>query len=273
MMDKFIRLKTIKKITMLACYDYSFATIMDAAGLDIILVGDSMANVVLGMSDTKGISVAEMVNHTKAVATGAKNSLVITDAPYLSYQKNPKKALYYMQKFMDAGADGVKIEWFKDCPKVIADLRKNGIPVMGHIGLTPQTAHLIGGFKVQGRDVQSAKAVVEQAKMLEALGVFSLVLECVPRQLGTFITKSLSIPTIGIGAGSGCRGQVMVSYDLLGLYSKPGAKFVRRYVDLQKTITNAVKRYIADVRTCHYPALNESYAIDPHEWKIIEKKL
>lgn len=272
-MNKIASIVKKKKITMLTCYDYSFAVIFDSTGIDILLVGDSMANVVLGCEDTRDIPIEEMINHTRAVAKGAKKALIIADAPYLSYQKNPKKALYWMHKFMDAGADGVKIEWFKHCPVVVSELIKNKIPVMGHIGLTPQTAHLIGGFKVQGRDNASAKAIVEQATLLQDLGVFSLVLECIPAQLGSFVTKSLKIPTISIGAGSGCRGQVMVSHDLLGLYPKKPAKFVRCYSDLSGIISKGVKRYISDIKTAHYPSQKESYYLPPEEWDLIRKTL
>src|SRR3989338_660915 len=178
-----IKKKGRGKITMLTCYDYSFAKVLDEAGLDIILVGDSLANVVLGMSQTRRVSITEMLNHTRAVASAVKRSLVVADMPYASYQKNPEKCLYYARKFISAGADAVKIEWFQKCPYVVKELIKNKIPVMGHIGLTPQTVHLLGGYKVQGKDQQSADNLLKQARQLEKLGIFSLVLECIPLEV------------------------------------------------------------------------------------------
>jgi 3-methyl-2-oxobutanoate hydroxymethyltransferase len=252
------------KLVMLTCYDYSFAGLLDSSGVDIILVGDSLANVVLGLKETRNVSFSEMLNHTRAVVKGAPNSLVIADMPFVSYQKNPLKCLDYAKKFMAAGAGGVKIEWFpyvsgRGCPYVVKKLIKNGIPVMGHIGLTPQTAHLLGGFKVQGRTPDSARALLAQAKLLEGLGVFSLVLECIPVKLAGKITAGLTIPTISCGAGPYCDGQVLVLYDMLGLYDKIRPRFVRRYGRLDNTVKSAVKRFIRDVRGRHYPSLKESF--------------
>jgi len=244
---------------MVTCYDYAFALAIGQAQVDIVLVGDSLANVVLGLTDTREVTIDEMINHTQAVARGTKNSLVITDAPYLAYQKNPKKSLYYAQKFIAAGAQGVKIEWFKDCLLVVKTLIKNKIPVMGHIGLTPQTADLLGGYKVQGKDHTSVLNLVEQAKVLEDAGAFSLVVECVPESVGKLITASVKIPTIGIGAGKYCDGQVLVLYDLLGLYRNTRPRFVRQYCDLFAMIQKNVKKYSADVKRSRYPSRKESY--------------
>jgi 3-methyl-2-oxobutanoate hydroxymethyltransferase len=251
--------KQKSKIVMVTCYDYAFALAIDGAGVDIVLVGDSLANVVLGLKDTREVSINEMINHTRAVARGTKNACVITDAPYLAYQKNPQKALYYAQKFIAAGSKGVKIEWFKDCLFVVKMLIKNKIPAMGHIGLTPQTAHLLGGYKVQGKDRASALNLLEQAKSLEKAGVFSLVVECVPQDIGKLITDSIKIPTIGIGAGKYCDGQVLVLYDLLGLYRNVRPRFVRQYCDLFALIQKNVKKYSVDVKRSCYPSRNESY--------------
>lgn len=261
-----------EKITMLTCYDYSFAKILDEAGIDIILVGDSLANVVLGMEHTKDVSFLEMYEHTKAVVKAAKNTLIIADMPYVTYQRNKKKAVYYAKKFVEeAGADGVKIEWFPQCEEVTANLVKNKIPVMGHIGLTPQRVDKIGGFRVQGKDFQSALELVRQAKTLEKLGVFSIVLECIPSQPAQFITRQVNVPTIGIGAGIFCDGQVLVLYDILGLYKKLRPKFVKVYCDLYSLIYKAIKEYIVDVKENKFPKSAHSFTIDKNELNKLEK--
>ncbi|MCF7908826.1 MAG: 3-methyl-2-oxobutanoate hydroxymethyltransferase [Candidatus Omnitrophica bacterium] len=251
--------KAKQKITVLTCYDYSFARILDASGIDIILVGDSLANVVLGLKETREVTIAEMLNHTQAVARGVARALVVADMPYASYQKDPAKCLYYAKKFIAHGADAVKIEWFSKCPQVVKKLIKNKIPVVGHIGLTPQTAHLLGGYKVQGKDDKSAKDLFNQAKLLEDLGVFSLVLECIPLSVSRQITKSLKIPTIGIGAGKYCDGQVLVLYDFLGLYPGKELKFVRRYKSLGQEVHSATLKFIQDVKNGQFPSTSESF--------------
>ena len=252
---------------MLTCYDYSFAKILDEAQIDMILVGDSLANVVLGMDEIRNVSLSEMFRHTKAVAKGVKNTLVVADMPYLAYQGNPRDSLKNARKFIGLGAGAVKIEWYKDCVKVIKRIVKSGIPVMGHIGLTPQTADLLGGFKVQGKTKDAAKRLIEQAKILENLGVFSIVLECVPALLAKAITNRIKIPTIGIGAGKYCDGQVLVLYDLLGLYNDKRPRFVRVYRDLSLSIKGAIHNFKKDIKTGKFPAEKESFSIDPNELK------
>ena len=260
------------KITMLTAYDVSFAEIVDKAGVDIILVGDSLANVILGLERTKEVSFREMFNHTKAVKKAVKHALVVADMPYVSCQVNRKKALYYAKKFMEeAGADAVKLEWFAYCPEITHTLARNNIPVMGHIGLTPQTVDKLGGFRVQGKQIQRARELVKQAKILQDLGVFSLVMECVPYKLAKIITQKLKVPTIGIGAGKYCDGQVLVLYDLLGLYKKMKPKFVRAYLDLYDTIGKAIVKFINDVKKEKFPSLTESFNIDDKE--LIDKLL
>ncbi|MBP7088107.1 MAG: 3-methyl-2-oxobutanoate hydroxymethyltransferase [Candidatus Omnitrophica bacterium] len=256
--------KNKEKITMLTCYDYSFAKILDEAGLDILLVGDSLANVILGLKETNRVTIAEMLNHTKAVAKAAKRSLVVADMPYLAYQKDPDKSVYYAEKFLSKGAGAVKIEWFfssrgKDCRYVVKKLIKKGIPVIGHIGLTPQTAHLLGGYKVQGKDKESASKLIKQAELLADLGVFSIVLECIPCKLAGIITKRLKIPTIGIGAGKHCDGQVLVLYDFLGLYQGKKLKFVRQYRDLSSEIKSSTIDFINEVKKGQFPQNTESF--------------
>lgn len=267
--------KTKEQITMLTCYDYSFAKILDESGIDIILVGDSLANVVLGMDETRNLSVTEMLNHTKAVALGVEKALLVADMPYNSYQKNPDKCVDYAKQFIELGADAVKVEWFaaqtnkssqkKDCFYVVKKLLKNKIPVMGHIGLTPQTAHLLGGYKVQGKNEDSARNLLNQSKTLEKLGVFSIVLECIPYQLSNIITKQLKIPTIGIGAGNYCDGQVLVLYDLLGLYNKKRPKFVKVYRDFFCETRKAAGEFVKDVKTKKFPSKEESFSLTPEQ--------
>jgi 3-methyl-2-oxobutanoate hydroxymethyltransferase len=266
------RRKGKKKVTMLTCYDYSFAQILDKSDIDMLLVGDSLANVVLGMKETRKVSTTEMINHTKAVASGAKRALVVADMPAASYQRNPAKAVYYAKKFIAAGAGAVKVEWFKSAVSVIKRLRKANIPVMGHIGLTPQTAHLLGGFKVQGKDRAAALNLIAQAKQLEKLGCFSVVLECIPSQVSKMITKAVKMPTIGIGAGKYCDGQVLVLYDLLGFYQRMRPKFVKVYKDLSKDINKAVLNFTSDVKKGKFPTEKESFSINKDELKNLSKR-
>lgn len=262
--EKIKQLKNKRKLSMVTCYDYTFAAILDQTKLDMVLVGDSLANVLLGMEETRKVSLSEMLNHTKAVAKGINQALVVADIPYVAYQKNPLKAEYQIKKFITAGARAVKLEWFdgrpgRNCEYVVKKIVKAKIPVMGHIGLTPQTAHLLGGFKVQGRTSESAQRLIKQAKILENLGVFSVLLECVPQNLALEITKKIKVPTIGIGAGMHCDGQVLVLYDLLGLYKKSQPRFVRVYKDLAKETKQAVDSFIQDVAAARFPAANEAY--------------
>ena len=267
--EDIIKKKGKGKIVMLTCYDYSFAKALDEAGVDIILVGDSLANVVLGLAETRKVSFREMLNHTRAVAGGINHGLVVADMPYIAYQENPARCVYYAGKFLAAGADAVKVEWFssrsasvkEDCAYVVKKLVKAKIPVMGHIGLTPQTVHLLGGYKVQGRDKKSANALIQQAKVLQDLGAFCIVLECIPYQISRIITKQLKIPTMGIGAGKFCDGQVLVLYDFLGLYKKIRPTFVRVYADLYSQITQAAARFIQDVKRGEFPAPKESFSL------------
>ena len=263
-----------EKITMLTAYDYSFAKILDEAGIDMILVGDSLANVVLGMEETKEVSFEEMLNHTKAVKKATKFSLVIADMPYVAYQENPQKAVFYAEKFIkEAGADAVKIEWFEEAISVTQELVKNKIPVMGHIGLTPQTVDKLGGFKVQGKDYESAKRLLKQAKLFEEEGTFSLVLECIPSQIAKLITEILTIPTIGIGAGPFCDGQVLVLYDVLGLYKKIRPKFVKVYKDLSVFIKEAVTEYIKEVKSLQFPSSSHSFSVSSEILERLKKDL
>jgi 3-methyl-2-oxobutanoate hydroxymethyltransferase len=267
-----LKKKNKERVSMLTCYDYSFAKILDEAGLDILLVGDSLSNVVLGMEETRKISLREMINHTKAVAGGVNRALVVADMPYVSYQRNPAKCVEYAKKFIAVGADAVKVEWFKKGEYVVKKLIENKIPVMGHIGLTPQTAHLLGGYKVQGKTKESAAKLIKQAKQLQDLGVFSIVLECIPYQIAAFITKQLKIPTIGIGAGQFCDGQVLVLYDLLGLYSRIRPKFVKVYKDFSLEIKKTAANFIKEVKNSQFPSKKESFSMKEEEWQAFKKE-
>ncbi|MFA4842304.1 MAG: 3-methyl-2-oxobutanoate hydroxymethyltransferase, partial [Candidatus Omnitrophota bacterium] len=223
-----LALKGKRKITMLTAYDYPLGLLEDKAEIDMILVGDSLANVVLGLDSTTFVGMSEMLHHAKAVARAVKRALVIGDMPYEAYQVNPSEAVGNARRFIDeAKCDAVKLEWFDKCLEVSKEIIQDRIPLMGHIGLTPQTADKLGGFKVQGKDAEAAKRLIEQALALEELGCFSIVLECVPDRIAAMLTQKLKIPTIGIGAGVSCDGQVLVVHDMLGLFERYTPKFVK----------------------------------------------
>ncbi len=265
--EQIIAQKSKQRITMLTAYDYPIASFLDEAGIDIILVGDSLANVVLGLESTTEVGMKEMLHHTKAVVRAVKNALVVGDMPFDSYQLNPRAALDNARQFIGEGCQAVKLEWFEDCPKVAATIAKAGIPVMGHVGLTPQTAHKLGGMKVQGKDAASARAIIENAKVMQDSGCFSVVLECIPQEVAEVITKQLKIPTIGIGAGPHCDGQVLVIHDLLGLFSRYQPKFSKKYADLGPQILQAVKEYKKEVISGQFPDDAHSFHLDLDEIK------
>ncbi|MDP2937709.1 MAG: 3-methyl-2-oxobutanoate hydroxymethyltransferase [Candidatus Omnitrophota bacterium] len=263
-----LALKGKRKITMLTAYDYPLASLIDNAGIDMILVGDSVANVVLGLDSTTKVGMTEMIHHAKAVTRAVKHALVIGDMPYESYQVNPADSVKNARRFIEeAKCDAVKLEWFDRCLEVTEQIIKTEIPVMGHIGLTPQTADKLGGFKVQGKDARTAKRLIEQALALEKLGCFSLVLECVPDKIAEMITKNLKIPTIGIGAGINCDGQVLVTHDLLGLFERFTPKFVKKYINLAPMISQAIEEYKKEVIEGKFPTKNHSFTIKEEELK------
>jgi 3-methyl-2-oxobutanoate hydroxymethyltransferase len=264
-------LKNKRKITMLTAYDYPLALLTDRAGIDIILVGDSLANVVLGLDSTTKVGMSEMLTSAKAVSRAVKQALVVGDMPYESYQLNPNEAVKNAKRFIDeAKCDCVKLEWFDKCLEVTKEIIHSGIAVMGHIGLTPQTADKLGGFKVQGKDADAAQRLIEQALALEKLGCFSLVLECVPDKLAEIITQRLKIPTIGIGAGVNCDGQVLVSYDMLGLFERFTPKFVKKYINLSPLISEAIVKYKEEVLAGKFPAPEHTFSIKEEELKKIK---
>jgi len=267
-----LSLKGKRKITMLTAYDYPLASLVDKAGIDMILVGDSLANVVLGLDSTTKVGMSEMLHHAKAVTRAVKHALVVGDMPYDSYQVNPQESVKNAQRFIsEANCDVVKLEWFEKCLEVTEQIIKAGIPVVGHIGLTPQTADKLGGFKVQGKDAEAAKRLIEQAEALEKLGCFSIVLECVPDKIAAMITKKLKIPTIGIGAGVDCDGQVLVINDMLGLFERYTPKFVKKYVNLSPLIAKAIGDFRDEVIDKKFPAAEHSFGIKEEELRKMDK--
>jgi len=250
----------VKKIAMLTAYDYSTSLIVDEAGVDIILVGDSLGMVVLGYDSTLPVTMEDMIHHTKAVARAAKHAMVIGDMPFMSYQASMEDAMYNAGRFLqEAGAQGVKFEGGCEMAELTRKITSAGIPVMAHIGLTPQSVHQFGGFKVQGKEDAAAKKLLEDAKILEEAGAFSIVLECVPAKLAKAVTASLSIPTIGIGAGIDCDGQVLVIHDMLGLYERFTPKFVKTYCNMHEQMKAAVKQYCDEVREGLFPEKKHSF--------------
>ena len=259
-------------ITMLTAYDFPFASFVDEAGIDMILVGDSLANVVLGLESTTEVGMKEMLHHTRAVVRAVANALVVGDMPFDSYQLNPRAAVDNARQFIEAGCQAVKLEWFDDCPRVASAIVEAGIPVMGHVGLTPQTAQKLGGMKVQGREATSAQAIIQNAKQLQDSGCFSVVLECIPRELAQIITDQLKIITIGIGAGPHCDGQVLVIHDLLGLSKRHQPKFSKKFVDMGPQILEAVRQYKKEVTTGQFPDDAHSYHLSVDEVKKLKNK-
>ena len=257
------------KISMLTAYDYTTARLLDEAGVNTILVGDSLGNVILGYEDTISVTVEDMIHHSAAVARGAKNALVVTDLPFMSYQTSVYDAVVNAGRLMKEGRAGaVKLEGGKEvCPQIKA-IVSAGIPVVAHLGLTPQSINTFGGFKVQGKTEAAAKKLIEDAKAVEEAGAFLLVLECVPAKLAKLVTESINIPTIGIGAGAGCDGQVLVIYDMLGMFSDFKPKFVKHFANAGDVILEAVKTYIAEIDDGTFPAEEHCYKIDD---EVIDK--
>ena len=251
-----------EKIPMMTAYDYTSARIVDDAGIPIILVGDTLGQVVLGYDSTLPVTMDEMIHHTKAVARGAGRALIVGDMPFMSYQTGPTDALRNAGRFLQqGGAQTVKLEGGVNMAPTVERIVSSGIPVMGHIGLTPQSVNQLGGYKVQGKSLKSAVRLMEDARALEEAGAFALVLECVPASLARLITERVSIPTIGIGAGRNCDGQVQVFHDMLGLFTDFVPKHAKRYADLGQSITGAVAEYISEVKDQSFPAREHSYHI------------
>ncbi len=260
-----------KRISMLTAYDYPMALLEDRAGIDIILVGDSLAMTVLGYENTLPVTMDEMIHHTKAVVRGAKYPLIIGDMPFMSYNTSEREAILNAGRFMkEAGADAVKLEGGASVKEIVRAIVKGGIPVMGHIGLTPQTISMLGGFKVQGKDAQAAQKIIDDALSLEEAGAFSVLLEAVPAPIAKMVTERLTVPTIGIGAGVHCDGQVLVVHDMLGLFDRFTPKFAKKYVNLSEVILKALESYRDEVLKGDFPTDQHSFHIDEKELSKIK---
>ncbi|MCK4767114.1 MAG: 3-methyl-2-oxobutanoate hydroxymethyltransferase [Desulfobacula sp.] len=266
--------KEHRKIVMVTAYDYPFGLMADEAGVDIVLVGDSLGMVVMGLDGTVEVTMEHMIHHTRAVTRGCKTALIIGDMPFMSYNTSVRDAIINAGRLMkEGGCDVVKLEGGVDFAPTIEAIVKAGIPVQGHIGLTPQTASALGGFKMQGKDAQAAKRIVDDAKALEDAGVFSMILEAVPAPLGEIVAEAVSVPVIGIGAGSQVDGQVLVTHDLLGLFDKFTPKFVKQYAVLHAEIHQALLAYQTDVLEGEFPGPEHSFTITDEEWEMFMERM
>ena len=255
-----------KRIAMLTAYDYHTALLEDRAGIEIILVGDSLAMTVLGYENTLPVTMDAMIHHTQAVTRGAKYALIIGDMPFMSYNTSERDAILNAGRFMkEGGADAVKLEGGASVKEIVRAIVRAGIPVMGHIGLTPQTISMLGGFKVQGKDAQGAQKIIDDALSLEDVGAFSVLLEAVPAPIAKRVTERLNVPTIGIGAGVHCDGQVLVVHDVLGLFDRFTPKFAKRYVNLSELMLKAFDSYREEVTKGTFPTDQHSFHIDEKE--------
>lgn len=258
-----------EKITMLTAYDYTTAKIMDEAGIDSVLVGDSLGMTILGYEDTLSVTMDDMIHHTKAVRRGLKNALLVGDMPFMSYHVSVEEAVKNAGRFVkEAGANAVKLEGGIDVADKIEGIIKAQIPVVGHLGLTPQSVNAFGGFRVQGKSKEQAEKLMEEAMVLEEIGCFAIVLECVPADLAKLVSEKLTIPTIGIGAGNQCDGQVLVVQDMLGLYKDFTPKFVKKYADLNEPMLEAFKEYSKEVKEQSFPEKKHTFKINAD---ILEK--
>jgi 3-methyl-2-oxobutanoate hydroxymethyltransferase len=261
-------------ISMLTAYDYPTALIMDRSGVDSILVGDSLGMVVLGYENTLRVTMEEMLHHCRAVRRGAKYALLVGDMPFMSYQVSIEEAVRNAGRFLqEGGMDAVKLEGGRERADTIRAIIDAGIPVVGHIGLTPQSVHQLGGFRAQGKTAGAAKRLYEDALNLQKAGCFSLVLESVPGRLAELISEKLEIPTIGIGAGNGCDGQVLVTHDLLGLFDRFTPRFVRKYADLFSEMERAFGEFIADVEARSFPGIEHTIDMPDDEWMILMSEI
>lgn len=265
--------KEKKKISVITSYDYSIASLCDKAGIDIMLVGDSAGMVMLGYENTIPVTMEQMCLFTEAVSRARQNSLVVADLPFMSYQANISDAINNSGRLIKAGADAVKLEGGVPMAETISSIVKVGIPVMGHIGLQPQTTMLSYGYKVQGKTAESARTLIDDAQKLEDAGVFSIVLEMVSHEVAQIIAKSVSIPIIGIGSGVGCDGQVLVVQDMLGMYEKIKPKFVKKYLNLSEDIVNAVSNYKKDIESCSFPTSENWFTMDESELKKLQEEI
>ena len=261
-----------EKLTMLTAYDYPLAALVDASGVDLVLVGDSLGMVVLGYASTEPVTMEEMLHHAKAARRGVRRALLVGDLPLAGFGASVAEAVANAKRFVgEAGCDAVKVEWkpgMADTAKAMVDA---GVPVMGHVGLTPQMASREGGFGMRGKDAESASRIIQQAAALEAAGCWAMVLECLPDVVAREITRRLRIPTIGIGSGPWCDGQVLVTYDLLGLFERFTPSFVRRYADLASTIRQALAAYVKDVHAGVFPGREHTRTMAPQELAKLQR--
>lgn len=261
-------------ITMLTAYDYATALAVDRAGIDSILVGDSLGMVVLGYETTLPVTMDDMIHHCKAVARGARNALLIGDMPFMSYQASVEEAVHNAGRFLqEGGMDAVKLEGGRERAAAVEAIVAAGIPVTGHLGLTPQSVHQLGGFRAQGKTTAAAHRLLEDAQRLEGAGCFSLVLESIPSRLARLISERLEIPTIGIGAGPGCDGQVLVTHDLLGLFDRFTPRFVKKYADLHAVMAEAFTAYVADVEASAFPAEEHCVEMPDEAWEVLLEEI
>ena len=265
--------KEKKKISVITSYDYTLASLCDKAGIDVLLVGDSAGMVMLGYENTIPVTMDHMIMFTESVSRARKDSLLVADLPFMSYQASIEDAIVNSGRLIKAGADAVKLEGGMIMADTISSIVEVGIPVMGHIGLQPQTTVLSQGYKVQGKTSDTAMRLIEDAKELEQAGAFSIALEMVTKEVAQIISDSISIPTIGIGSGAGCDGQVLVAQDLLGMYDKIKPKFARRYMNLSEDIVKALESYIGDVQSSTFPAETNSFSMDENELKKLREKI
>lgn len=257
-----------KVITMLTAYDYPTALAIEQAGIDVILVGDSLGMVILGYTNTLPVTMEEMLHHCKAVARGARSALLVGDMPFMSYQVSVEQAVRNAGRFLqEGGMEAIKLEGGRERLQVIQAIISAGIPVMGHLGLTPQSVHQLGGFRPQGRQATAAAHLLEDALALQEAGCFSLVLESIPGRLAQFISRKLDIPTLGIGAGAGCDGQVLVTHDLLGLFDRFTPRFVRQYANLHREMVNALSAFRSDVEQRQFPGEEHTIEMTDAEWQ------
>ena len=263
-----------RKLVMVTAYDYPFGLLADEAGVDIVLVGDSLGMVVMGLEGTVAVDMEHMLHHIKAVMRGCKGPLVIGDMPFMSYNTSIREAIANAGRLMkEGGCDAIKLEGGTDFALTVEAIVKAGIPVQGHIGLTPQTASALGGFKMQGRDATAAKQIIDDAKALEDAGVFSMILEAVPAPLGKLVAQAVKVPVIGIGAGADVDGQVLVTHDMIGLFDKFIPKFVKQYTQIRSIILEALNAYKQDVQAVNFPAEEHSFTMSDEALKQLQQML
>jgi len=263
-----------EKITMLTAYDYGTAAAVDRAGIDSILVGDSLGMVVLGYESTLPVTMDDMLHHCRAVARGAQRALLIGDLPFMSYQASTADAVRNAGRFLqEAGMDAVKLEGGRERAEAVAAIVSAGIPVVGHLGLTPQSVHQLGGYRTQGRSPEAALHLIEDAQLLQQAGCFAVVLESIPARLGALVSRKLDIPTIGIGAGPDCDGQVLVSHDLLGMFDRFTPRFVKQYAQFHQLMAQAFASFAADVQGGEFPAQEHVFSMSDEAWEALQQAL